>query len=649
VLLVHYKRLSGNNVGDSSPHKEFNACGRKTNSDALRRFHLLRDYSTQCPGTNNAKNMLLIDGFTYFGRSGNQLAEFLNALQMSRDLNVTLSITRDNWATKVLFDHFWMDNGTEIAMLYNHLESALCIKSIDAPNDLEGYNITELTTHNLFFYKSTASFDDYVASTMYSIRSIFQHQSNRLCSGIDAIFGYNKYHTKYTVVHSRKMNGKAVSSLTTGVCRDKGCDLNGALEMSPAYIKSILRPLGMLNHTIVLITDGDDVSVIQRLLTDHEIRPVLQMVPVEASWVGGDWTLGIMSDVFIGNPVSTFSAFIAKTRLSFGFGHSYLYRVKTENGEWVNSCGDGCVFDHTYELPRHTPPQLPEKQSAVFQPAANDTAYSASWKRELLIRLDRVQIKYGDLCKINSVEPGNYARVIENPKGNFPSWKVNVDCNTILGMDELDAGDTSVPYPPPEELMPFYSMGGAVNVRMHRKFSNVYLGGEALYSTWTREHVEKQLELLKNFTADETYKGVGKCMFDKLTGFVDLRGKSVLVIGSEQPWLEIICLSLGASKVTTLEYGKIISEHPQIQTLTPDEFRAKAINGTLGLFDGILTHSSIEHAGLGRYGDALNPWGDLLSVSRGYCVTEDDGFMVLGLPIGRDQIWFNAHRIYGYT
>lgn len=138
-------------------------------------------------------------------------------------------------------------------------------------------------------------------------------------------------------------------------------------------------------------------------------------------------------------------------------------------------------------------------------------------------------------------------------------------------------------------------------------------------------------------------------MTEKIHKYLDLKDKSVLVIGSEQPWLEVVCLSLGASKVTTLEYGKIISHHPQIETLTPDEFRSKAIEGTLGLFDGILTHSSIEHAGLGRYGDALNPWGDLLSVVRGYCVTKEDGFMVLGLPTGKDAIAFNAHRIYGYV
>ena len=133
----------------------------------------------------------------------------------------------------------------------------------------------------------------------------------------------------------------------------------------------------------------------------------------------------------------------------------------------------------------------------------------------------------------------------------------------------------------------------------------------------------------------------------KLQKWVDLKGKSVLVIGSELPWLETTCLYLGAAKVTTLEYGKIESLHPQIHTLTPEDFRMKVMNNTLELFDGILSHSSLEHPGLGRYGDALNPWADLLSVARSYCVTKDDGFLVLGLPTGNDTVFFNAHRMYG--
>jgi len=42
-------------------------------------------------------------------------------------------------------------------------------------------------------------------------------------------------------------------------------------------------------------------------------------------------------------------------------------------------------------------------------------------------------------------------------------------------------------------------------------------------------------------------------VYRKLTE-MDLAGKRVPVIGSQLPWVESICLSLGAAHVTTLEY-----------------------------------------------------------------------------------------------
>jgi hypothetical protein len=121
----------------------------------------------------------------------------------------------------------------------------------------------------------------------------------------------------------------------------------------------------------------------------------------------------------------------------------------------------------------------------------------------------------------------------------------------------------------------------------------------------------------------------------------------VLVIGSEKPWIEAICLGLGASHVTTLEYGRINSMHPQVQTLTPGDFRDRYQKGTLAEFDVVVSHSSLEHSGLGRYGDSLNPWGDIIAVARAWCVTKSGGSMYLGLPTGKDDIIFNAHRVYG--
>ena len=31
-------------------------------------------------------------------------------------------------------------------------------------------------------------------------------------------------------------------------------------------------------------------------------------------------------------------------------------------------------------------------------------------------------------------------------------------------------------------------------------------------------------------------------------------------------------------------------------------------------FDAVVSFSSLEHSGLGRYGDAINPWADVLEV-----------------------------------
>lgn len=40
-----------------------------------------------------------------------------------------------------------------------------------------------------------------------------------------------------------------------------------------------------------------------------------------------------------------------------------------------------------------------------------------------------------------------------------------------------------------------------------------------------------------------------------------------LVIGSENPWVEVILLAEGADMVTTLEYGSINSTHPKLKSV----------------------------------------------------------------------------------
>jgi hypothetical protein len=74
--------------------------------------------------------------------------------------------------------------------------------------------------------------------------------------------------------------------------------------------------------------------------------------------------------------------------------------------------------------------------------------------------------------------------------------------------------------------------------------------------------------------------------------------------------------------VTTLEYAVISTDHPQLVTMTPNDMRAAYLNATLPLFDEVVTISSVEHSGLGRYGDGLNPWGDVQAIARAWCVAK---------------------------
>lgn len=58
---------------------------------------------------------------------------------------------------------------------------------------------------------------------------------------------------------------------------------------------------------------------------------------------------------------------------------------------------------------------------------------------------------------------------------------------------------------------------------------------------------------------------------------------------------------------------------------------------------------TIEHIGLGRYGDPIDPEGDLKAISELKRVLAKDGNLFFVTPLGKNSlIEFNAHRIYTY-
>jgi len=162
-------------------------------------------------------------------------------------------------------------------------------------------------TKDLLWYRSETKLGEYIDSQEYTIRSLFRNYNDGdgvdskhvpvrdMCSGIHAAAS-----AVYTVIHSRYLEGEPGKRLLRKVARTSGCDREAALNMEPEYVKTILEPLGMMRYPIIFISDGQNTAVLERLKADRDLRHLIRTVPEDASWIGGDLTLAVMSNVFIG-------------------------------------------------------------------------------------------------------------------------------------------------------------------------------------------------------------------------------------------------------------------------------------------------------------------------------------------------------------
>ena len=63
--------------------------------------------------------------------------------------------------------------------------------------------------------------------------------------------------------------------------------------------------------------------------------------------------------------------------------------------------------------------------------------------------------------------------------------------------------------------------------------------------------------------------------------------------------------------------------------------------------DSLSCLHSLEHFGLGRYGDRLDPDGHLKGLDNFHRILRRGGILHLAVPIGPHRIEFNAHRVFG--
>lgn len=67
-----------------------------------------------------------------------------------------------------------------------------------------------------------------------------------------------------------------------------------------------------------------------------------------------------------------------------------------------------------------------------------------------------------------------------------------------------------------------------------------------------------------------------------------------------------------------------------------------------GSLESLSCMHTVEHVGLGRYGDPIDPTGDLKAIRELSRVLAVGGSLLFVVPVGRPRLNFNAHRIYSY-
>jgi hypothetical protein len=66
----------------------------------------------------------------------------------------------------------------------------------------------------------------------------------------------------------------------------------------------------------------------------------------------------------------------------------------------------------------------------------------------------------------------------------------------------------------------------------------------------------------------------------------------------------------------------------------------------VGSTDSLSCLHTIEHFGLGRYGDPLDPAGHLKGLDRLKRMVKPGGVLYVSTPIGPERVEFNAHRVF---
>lgn len=178
----------------------------------------------------------------------------------------------------------------------------------------------------------------------------------------------------------------------------------------------------------------------------------------------------------------------------------------------------------------------------------------------------------------------------------------------------------------------------------HRHRLGAWIHSPVFETTSTTPDVAERLSELAGGSRDFSYPGHDARVFSILQEVVSARGlKRGADIGCETGAFPAMQLHAGINEVTVFEVRDTHVDHPRVRVRVQDLTYADDVRPE---FDLVTCLSTIEHIGLGRYGDPIDPWGDIKMAANLKRLLTPGGIMLISFPVGRGTVVFNQHRIY---
>ena len=95
--------------------------------------------------------------------------------------------------------------------------------------------------------------------------------------------------------------------------------------------------------------------------------------------------------------------------------------------------------------------------------------------------------------------------------------------------------------------------------------------------------------------------------------------------------------------VKYLEYRPVSIELSNLEVGKADLTQLNVPNQSI---DSLSCMHVVEHIGLGRYGDLIDPDGDIQAMKELSRVIAPGGLLLFVVPVGKPKVYFNAHRVY---